>query len=256
MGVIIPILLFVCLATLVLAAPRLPALREQRRTRAIGNVLISCHGFTARPSFTASRIALPGPPFHYGSAQRLTDQVAGTLEGLPVTSAGYSCRYNGSSHFYGIALVTLPLPVDAAEVRHEPPSTPSGSWSRSRTAASRPAWRGSTRTTRPTVAMRTTARARCRLPGWVNCSPPRSRSAGGPTERSCCSGAPEAGHPPHHSSAVSGPRPLPSPQVWETAQEFSSFGQPGRPPPRAGGEAGRFRQGAAGFGRILARVSA
>ncbi|MGC0316498.1 hypothetical protein [Kitasatospora acidiphila] len=120
MGVIIPILLFVCLATLVLAAPRLPALREQRRTRAIGNVLISCHGFTARPSFTASRIALPGPPFHYGSAQRLTDQVAGTLEGLPVTSAGYSCRYNGSSHFYGIALVTLPLPVDAAEVRHEP----------------------------------------------------------------------------------------------------------------------------------------
>jgi hypothetical protein len=120
MGVIIPILLFVCLATLVLASPRLPALRGRRRTSAISNVLMSRHGFTAQPSFTASRIPLPGPPFHYGSAQRLTDQVAGAVDGMPVTSAGYSCRYNGSSHFYGIALVTLPFPVDTAEVRHEP----------------------------------------------------------------------------------------------------------------------------------------
>ncbi|MCC9306162.1 hypothetical protein LN042_03405 [Kitasatospora sp. RB6PN24] len=120
MGVIVPILLFVCLATLVLGSPRIPPLRERRRTRAISHALVARHGFTARPSFTSSRIPLPGPPFHYGSAQRLTDQVAGEVAGLPVTSAGYSCRYNGSSHFYGIALVTLPFPVDTAEVRHEP----------------------------------------------------------------------------------------------------------------------------------------
>ncbi|TQF02857.1 hypothetical protein E6W39_12050 [Kitasatospora acidiphila] len=120
MGVIVPILLFVCLATLVFGSPRIPPLRERRRTRAVSSALVARHGFTARPSFTTSRIPFPGPPFHYGSAQRLTDQVAGEVEGLPVTSAGYSCHYNGSSHFYGIALVTLPFPVDTAEVRHEP----------------------------------------------------------------------------------------------------------------------------------------
>jgi hypothetical protein len=120
MGVVVPILLFVCLAVLVVTAPRIAPLRERRRTRSINADLMHRHGFTAQSSFTASRIPLPGPPFHYGSAQRLTDQVAGTVEGMSMVSAGYECRYNGSSHFYGVALVTLPLLVDTVEVRHQP----------------------------------------------------------------------------------------------------------------------------------------
>jgi hypothetical protein len=118
MGVVVPILLFICLATLVLATPRFGSFRARRRTRVIADELRSRHGFGRRDEFTASVLTLPGPPFHYGASPRLLDQVVGTHDGRTLTSAGYSCRYNGSTHFYGIVLVELPSPIDAVEVRH------------------------------------------------------------------------------------------------------------------------------------------
>ncbi|MCX4690301.1 hypothetical protein OG401_39465 [Kitasatospora purpeofusca] len=42
------------------------------------------------------------------------------MDGLTVTVAGYSCRDNGSTHAYGLVMVSLPEPLSQIEVRHEP----------------------------------------------------------------------------------------------------------------------------------------
>ncbi|WP_329560909.1 hypothetical protein [Kitasatospora sp. NBC_01266] len=118
MGVIVPIVLFVALVALVLTAPRIGPVLDRRRTGAIAEELTAGHGF--RPS-SGDGPDLAGPPFHYGSAQRLVSEVTGSLEGLPLTSVGYRCRENGSTHFYGAVLVRLPEAVESRiEVRHEP----------------------------------------------------------------------------------------------------------------------------------------
>lgn len=118
MGVIVPIVLFVALVTLVLTAPRFGPLRDRRRTAAIATELTARHGF--RPS-SGDGPDLAGPPFHFGSARRLDAEVTGGLDGLPLTSVGYRCRENGSTHFYGAVLVKLPTAVESrVEVRHEP----------------------------------------------------------------------------------------------------------------------------------------
>lgn len=119
MDVVVPLVFFLALVSLVLAAPRLDAFRGRRRAGALAGDLMTHHGFKSRPEFTVSRLPVAGPPCHYGAAQRLTDQVGGVVGGLPLTSAGYSCRYNGATHVYGIAVVSLPTPVDGIEVRHE-----------------------------------------------------------------------------------------------------------------------------------------
>ncbi|MEV7598256.1 hypothetical protein AB0O91_12845 [Kitasatospora sp. NPDC089797] len=119
MDVAVPLVFFLAFVTLVLTAPRLDAFRGRRRAGGLARELMSRHGFSAKPEFTASRLPVAGPPFHYGAAQRLTDQVGGTVDGLALTAAGYRCRYNGETHVYGVAVVSLPSPVDGIEVRHE-----------------------------------------------------------------------------------------------------------------------------------------
>ncbi|MFG2846916.1 hypothetical protein ACGF12_27630 [Kitasatospora sp. NPDC048296] len=119
MDVVVPLVFFLALVSLVLTAPRLDALRGRRRAGVLANQLMKRHGFLSRLEFTVSRLPVAGPPFHYGAAQRLADQVGGVVDGLPLTVAGYSCRYNGATHVYGIAVVSLPSPVDGIEVRHE-----------------------------------------------------------------------------------------------------------------------------------------
>jgi hypothetical protein len=119
MDVVVPLVFFLALVTVVLTAPRLDAFRGRRRAGELARDLTAQHGFRARPEFTASRLPVAGPPFHYGAAQRLADQVGGVVDGLPLTAARYSCRYNGETHVYGIAVVSLPCPVDGIEVRHE-----------------------------------------------------------------------------------------------------------------------------------------
>ncbi|WP_406194768.1 hypothetical protein OH807_05930 [Kitasatospora sp. NBC_01560] len=120
MGVVVPIVLFLALAALVLIAPRADAYRARHRSRAIVRELATGHDFRARPDFALGRLPLAGPPFHYGTARTLSEQASGAVDGLTVTVAGYSCRDNGSTHGYGLALVSLPEPSARIEVRHEP----------------------------------------------------------------------------------------------------------------------------------------
>lgn len=120
MGVVVPIVLFLALAVLVLVAPRADSYRARRRSRAVALELVTEHGFRSRPDFALGRLPLAGPPFHYGTARTLSDQASGAVDGLTVTVAGYSCRDNGSTHGYGLALVSLPEPSARIEVRHEP----------------------------------------------------------------------------------------------------------------------------------------
>ncbi|MGK4578945.1 hypothetical protein [Kitasatospora sp. HPMI-4] len=119
MRVIVPIVLLLGLAALVLTAPRLGPYLDRRRARAIADELTRRHGFIARPEFGLERLP-SAPPFHYGTSRRLVDQVTGELDRSVLTSAGYSCRENGSTHVYGVALVELPVPLGEVEVRHEP----------------------------------------------------------------------------------------------------------------------------------------
>ncbi|MFJ8471082.1 hypothetical protein [Kitasatospora sp. NPDC094011] len=121
MDVVVPLVVFLAFVTLVLTAPRFDAFRGRRRSAELAGELTERHDFRPRPEFTASRLPVAGPPFHYGAAQRLTDQRGGVLDGLPLTVAGYSCRYNGETHVYGLAVLSLPSPVDRVEVRHERP---------------------------------------------------------------------------------------------------------------------------------------
>jgi hypothetical protein len=58
------------------------------------------------------------PPCHYGTRHTFADVVTGTVDGLPVTSATYTCRYNGSTHLYGMIAVTLRAPAERVEIRH------------------------------------------------------------------------------------------------------------------------------------------
>ncbi|MGF1430588.1 hypothetical protein [Kitasatospora sp. LaBMicrA B282] len=118
MGVVVPIVFFCALVALVLTAPRIGPVLDRRRTGAIAAELTARHGF--RPS-SGDAPDLAGPPFHYGTGQRFTDEVTGSLAGLPLGSVGYRCRENGSAHFYGVLLARLPAPVESPiEVRHEP----------------------------------------------------------------------------------------------------------------------------------------
>ncbi|MFI6845605.1 hypothetical protein ACIBJD_13260 [Kitasatospora sp. NPDC050467] len=120
MGVVVPIVLFLALAALVLVAPRAGTFRARRRSRGLAQELATVHGFESRPDVTLGRLPLAGPPFHYGTARTLSDQVSGAVDDLTVTVAGYSCRENGATHGYGLVLVSLPGPSARIEVRHEP----------------------------------------------------------------------------------------------------------------------------------------
>ncbi|GAA2752330.1 hypothetical protein [Kitasatospora cinereorecta] len=120
MGVVIPIVLFAALVALVLVAPRFAPFRGRMRAGTIARELTTGQGFEPRGDFALDRFPTAGPPFHYGGAKRLDAQVAGAVDGLTTVSAGYRCRENGSTHFYGVVLVSLPAPVARIEVRHEP----------------------------------------------------------------------------------------------------------------------------------------
>jgi hypothetical protein len=50
----------------------------------------------------------------------LASPAIGTLNGLPVSTATYTCRYNGSTHQYGVAVVTLDQQPERLEVRDGP----------------------------------------------------------------------------------------------------------------------------------------
>ncbi|GAB2701718.1 hypothetical protein [Kitasatospora kifunensis] len=120
MGDIVPIVFFLGLVALVLGAPRFGPFQERRRAATTARELTVRHDFAPSPTSALGQLPLAGPPFHYGSAHRLTDQVSGTLGALPVSAATYTCRENGSTHVYGVVLVAMPHPLAPVEVRHEP----------------------------------------------------------------------------------------------------------------------------------------
>ena len=122
MEVVVPVVGFLCLATLIVASPRVGPRRVRRRASAIAAGLCDAYGFVAAPDVDHVLRGTTAPPFHYGSDHRFEDVVTGGVGGLPVTSAAYICRYNGSPHLYGVVGVTLPGPgtPERIEIRSEP----------------------------------------------------------------------------------------------------------------------------------------
>ena len=122
MEVVVPVVGFLCLATLIVASPRVGPRRVRRRASIVAAGLCEVFGFVAAPEVDHVLRGTNAPPFHYGSEQRFEDVVTGGAGGLPVTSATYICRYNGSSHLYGVVAVTLPGPgmPERIEIRSEP----------------------------------------------------------------------------------------------------------------------------------------
>jgi hypothetical protein len=121
MHYILPVVLFLCLAALIVVSPHLEPLRLRARARQLTEQLRS-HGFRegSRASWIEAR-STRWPPFHYGKRGEIDDVLLGTLHGLPTRVAGYEVVFNGSRHRYGLALVVLPRPMEWIEVRGERP---------------------------------------------------------------------------------------------------------------------------------------
>ncbi|MDH6574749.1 hypothetical protein [Kitasatospora sp. MAP5-34] len=119
MGVVIPIVLFLCLVGTILSAPRTEGWRAGHRCRQAAADLVASHGFTADPQTGPAVVPWSAPPFHYGQRVRVRDAVRGSFAGLPATVFGYTCRENGAAHWYGVAVVQLPRRLAPIEVHHE-----------------------------------------------------------------------------------------------------------------------------------------
>ncbi|WP_194905583.1 hypothetical protein [Catenulispora rubra] len=122
MEVVLPVIGYLSLVTLIVASPRIGPRRTRRQATAVAEALCGTYGFVAAPGVDHVLRVTTAPPFHYGSDHRFEDVVTGEIGGLPVTSATYVCRYNGSPHLYGVAAVTMPGPgvPERIEIRSEP----------------------------------------------------------------------------------------------------------------------------------------
>lgn len=125
MSVAIPLVLVVLLAAVLVAVPRLGPWQAGRRCRAAARALISDYGFASDTRTTQLSELSSLPPFHYGTRRQVHDPVAGAFSGLPAEVFGYSCRENGTGHWYGVAVVRLGRVLPPLEVQHEPVFTSS-----------------------------------------------------------------------------------------------------------------------------------
>jgi hypothetical protein len=117
MEVVFPITGYLCLATLILASPHHQFRRSRRAASRLAGALKARHGFVDAPDVEHVLRPTQEPPFHYGGGHRFADVVTGTMHEMPVTSATFTCRYNGSTHLYGIASLTLVHSAERLEVR-------------------------------------------------------------------------------------------------------------------------------------------
>ncbi|MEY9932527.1 hypothetical protein ABH926_007178 [Catenulispora sp. GP43] len=116
----LPIILFLALATLIVTAPRIGPWRARRQAHALARDLVQTEGFTASPDIEHEIAAEHAPPFHYGTAHNFEDDLIGTVHDMPVSTGSYTCHYNGETHRYGVALVSLDHDVERVEVRDGP----------------------------------------------------------------------------------------------------------------------------------------
>ncbi|MEY9932495.1 hypothetical protein ABH926_007146 [Catenulispora sp. GP43] len=117
MQIVFPIIGYLCLATLVLASPQHRFRRSRRGAADLARDLKDRHGFVEAPDVEHVLKPTRQPPFHYGTEHRLINAVTGAMHDMPVTSATFTCRYNGSTHLYGVASLTLAHPAERLEVR-------------------------------------------------------------------------------------------------------------------------------------------
>jgi hypothetical protein len=117
MDVVLPVFAWLCLATLIVVSPRVGPHRVRRQATDVATALRTQHAFTAAPE-VEPMWPTTEPPCHYGTHHTIADAVTGGVDGLPVTSATYTCRYNGSTHLYGLIAITLPAPAERLEIRH------------------------------------------------------------------------------------------------------------------------------------------
>ena len=120
MDVVVPVVAYLCLATLIVGSPRVGPRRVRRQAAVVAAGLRERYSFITAPDPQHVVRTANEPPFHYGTEQEFADAVTGDLGGLPVTSATYTCRYNGSTHLYGVVAVTLRTSGERIEVRHGP----------------------------------------------------------------------------------------------------------------------------------------
>ncbi len=116
----IPVLLVLCLAAVFTLVPTLGPRRARRRCRETADGLRDDYRFSpvpqARPLSELSSL----PPFHYGRDQRVLDQLSGSFAGLTGEVFSYTCRENGTPHWYQVAVVRLGRALPPIEVQHEP----------------------------------------------------------------------------------------------------------------------------------------
>ena len=121
----IPVLLVLCLAAVFTLVPTLGPRRARRRCRETADGLRDDYRFSpvpqARPLSELSSL----PPFHYGRDQRVLDQLSGSFAGLTGEVFSYTCRENGTPHWYQVAVVRLGRALPPIEVQHEPVFTSS-----------------------------------------------------------------------------------------------------------------------------------
>ncbi|MDH6130328.1 hypothetical protein [Kitasatospora sp. GP82] len=120
MGVAIPIVLFLCLVGTILLVPRVEGRRAGHRCRSAAAELVASYGFNADPQAGPAVVPWSAPPFHYGRRARVLDTARGSFVGLPVTVFGYTCRENGTAHWYGVAVIRLSRRLAPIEVHHDP----------------------------------------------------------------------------------------------------------------------------------------
>jgi hypothetical protein len=119
-NVLIPLVLVALLAALLVAVPGLGPWRARRRCRATALALTGDYGFSPTDRTTQLSELSSLPPLHYGTRRQVREPVAGSFSGLPAEVFGYTCRENGTRHWYGVAVVRLGRQLPPLEVRHEP----------------------------------------------------------------------------------------------------------------------------------------
>ena len=116
----IPVVLFLCLATVFTLVPTLGPRRAQRRCRATALDLRTDYRFTPAPGIRPLSELSSGAPFHYGGHRQVLDPVSGAFAGLTGEVFSYTCKENGSRHWYQVAVVRLGRDLPPIEVQHEP----------------------------------------------------------------------------------------------------------------------------------------
>ncbi|MEY9967837.1 hypothetical protein ABIA33_005917 [Streptacidiphilus sp. MAP12-16] len=119
MSVVIPVLLYICLVGAFVLVPRAGPWKARRRCKETASGLLETYGFTADPQAGPELVPWSAPPFHYGRRVQVLDAVRGAFAGLTAEVFGYTCRENGTAHWYGVAVVHLPRQLPPLEVHHD-----------------------------------------------------------------------------------------------------------------------------------------